>query len=178
VGIAKSILLTDVDYSAWATQRLLDACRVLTAEEFDRRLDASHGSIAGTLRHIYDGDRFWVENLCANCVPPLSEFGKKDPTRDLEAEPDLETLRAKWPEVWSGLRQWLETLPEAELDHDLHCLLPDGTDFGISRWKIVRHMVNHSTLHRGQIVGMLRILGKQPANNDLFGYYLELSTAK
>jgi uncharacterized damage-inducible protein DinB len=36
----------------------------------------------------------------------------------------------------------------------------------------VVHVVNHATLHRGQIVGMLRQLGmKAPATDVLFYYY-------
>jgi uncharacterized damage-inducible protein DinB len=178
MSVAKSILLTDIQYAAWATQRLLDACDALSVDEFERNLGASHTSIGGTLRHIYDGDRFWVDNLRANAIPPLSEFGKQGAVRDLPATAGLETLKAKWPEVWSELRQWLAALSETELDHDLQCRRPDGTDFRVSRWEMVRHMVNHSTLHRGQIVGMLRTLGKTPANNDLFTYYQEVPPAK
>jgi uncharacterized damage-inducible protein DinB len=178
MSVAKSILLTDIQYSAWATQRLLDACDALTVDEFERNLGASHESIGGTLRHIYDGDRFWLDNLLAGTIPPLSEFGKQGAVRDLPPTAGLETLKTKWTEVWSELRQWLDALPEQELDRDLHCLLSGGTALPVSRWKIVRHMVNHSTLHRGQIVGMLRTLGKTPANNDLFSYYQEVSPAK
>jgi len=40
-------------------------------------------------------------------------------------------------------------------------------------WKLLLHVVNHATLHRGQIMGMLRQLGKQPPTNDIFiGYHL------
>jgi hypothetical protein len=49
VTITKQALLTDLDYSAWANQRLLDACSALTAEELDRDLGASHGGVIRTL---------------------------------------------------------------------------------------------------------------------------------
>jgi len=32
--------------------------------------------------------------------------------------------------------------------------------------------VNHATLHRGQVVGMLRQLGKRPPNVDIMTFYL------
>jgi uncharacterized damage-inducible protein DinB len=35
------------------------------------------------------------------------------------------------------------------------------------------HVVNHSTLHRGQVMGMLRQLGKQPPATDIFNFYLQ-----
>ena len=33
-------------------------------------------------------------------------------------------------------------------------------------------MVNHSSLHRGQISTMLRALGRRPPNTDILTYYL------
>jgi uncharacterized damage-inducible protein DinB len=177
MSIAKDILVTDVAYSAWATQQLLDACSALTADELERHLNASHGSIVGTLRHIYYGERAWSSRLRANALPPLDNLSDPEPFPDLPSEPDLEVLKQKWPEVWSSLQEWLENLPEAELDRDLYCRRNNGKDFCISRWELLRHIVNHSTLHRGQIMGMLRALGKQPPNTDLFTYYLEIAPA-
>ena len=43
---------------------------------------------------------------------------------------------------------------------------------GLPAWQIVMHVVNHATLHRGQIVGMLRQLGVKPPTTDIvFHYY-------
>ena len=38
---------------------------------------------------------------------------------------------------------------------------------------MLRHIVNHSTYHRGQVASMLRQLGAEPAATDLFLYYAE-----
>ena len=53
----RQILLTETGYSAWATSQLLNACGPLTLEQLDIGLGASHSSILGTFRHIYDGER-------------------------------------------------------------------------------------------------------------------------
>ena len=37
--------------------------------------------------------------------------------------------------------------------------------------------MNHATLHRGQIVGMLRQLGAKPPATDIVLYYYEQKTA-
>jgi uncharacterized damage-inducible protein DinB len=37
----------------------------------------------------------------------------------------------------------------------------------------VVHVVNHATLHRGQIVGMLRQLTMKPPATDILFYYYE-----
>jgi hypothetical protein len=63
VSLSKQILLTSVRNSAWANRNLLDSCTALTAEELERDLRISHASILSTLRHIYDGERVWLDCL-------------------------------------------------------------------------------------------------------------------
>ena len=38
--------------------------------------------------------------------------------------------------------------------------------------QIVLHLVNHGTLHRGQVMGMIRQLGIVPPGTDLMHYYM------
>ena len=168
--ITKQALLTDLDYSAWANQRLLDACSALTAEEMDRNLGASHGGVIRTLRHIYYAERVWMKRLRANSLPPLHEVGDQRLFGDAPPEPGLEALKKSWPDVWASMREWFEDLPEAELASELSCRLPNGGELRpLAQWKILLHMVNHSTLHRGQIIGMLRQLGPAtPQHGSLF----------
>lgn len=172
MSVAKAALLTYVDYSAWANQQLLAACSVLTAEELGVDLGASHGSVIATLRHIYYSERVWLNRLRANSLPPLNEMGDQRRFQDSPPEPGLPDLEQKWPEVWNGLHEWLQNVPEIELERELSCVRPNDRDFRISRWKLLLHMVNHSTLHRGQVMQLLRRLGKQPPGTDVFGYYL------
>jgi uncharacterized damage-inducible protein DinB len=122
----------------------------------------------GTLHHYYLGERFWAGCLRANRMPPMEEIG---PAGD-PPEPKFEGLERDWPQVWNGLREWLEPLKEEELTLTISSRLASGRDFDFTRWQILRHCVNHSTLHRGQVVGMLRMMGKQPPNVDLMTYYL------
>ncbi|MGB0009626.1 MAG: DinB family protein, partial [Candidatus Sulfotelmatobacter sp.] len=37
-----------------------------------------------------------------------------------------------------------------------------GIERQLPRWKILRHVLEHSTMHGGQIIGMFRMLGHQP----------------
>lgn len=77
---AKEALLTLVEYNAWANRCFLDACLALTAEEFHRPAGVSHQSIAGTLRQLYDAERFWFHRLRERSLPPLAEIGEFGPT--------------------------------------------------------------------------------------------------
>jgi uncharacterized damage-inducible protein DinB len=166
----KQAVRTEIHYSAWANRLVPDACAALTEEEFERDLGASHGSIGATLRHMYYAERVWLVRLRANVLPPLIEIGKQK-LADPPPEPGLDALRAKWPEISGGFKEWIEALDD--LDYELRFRMPDGTEFSLSRWKIVLHMANHSTLHRGQVTNMLRQMGRKPPQTDLFSFYLE-----
>jgi uncharacterized damage-inducible protein DinB len=54
----------------------------------------------------------------------------------------------------------------------LACDLAGSPDCRIHRWKLVLHLVNHATLHRGQVTSMLRQVGQKPPNTDTFTYAL------
>jgi uncharacterized damage-inducible protein DinB len=160
------LLLTLTGYSAWATGQLLRACSALSLKQLDSGLGASHSSILGTLRHIHDGERVWLLRLMA--------VGSWRLPQGPGCEYSFEVLVQSWPELWQGYRQWLESASDADLNDEFTTLLPEGTQLCGPRWQIVLHAVNHSTLHRGQIITMLRTLGLQPPSIDLTSYYLTI----
>jgi uncharacterized damage-inducible protein DinB len=157
----KELLLTQTGYSAWATGQLLHACAPLTVDQLDTGLGASHSSILRTFRHIYDGERVWLIRLV--------EAGVWRLPMGPAPEHSFEFLVQTWPELWRGYRQWLESASDGDLTHEFSTILPHATLRG-PRWQIVLHEVNHATLHRGQIITMLRSLGLQPPNTDLTTY--------
>ena len=167
VFLAKPMLLNDVRRSAWGNGNLLDACAALTAEELERDLRISHNSILATLGHIYDAERVWL-----NCLRTTADLGTWRLPQGPAPELSLDALRQKWPELWNGFDRWLEELPENSLTVELMLQLPGGIERGFPRWKILRHVLDHSTLHRGQIVGMIRMLGHTPPPNSPMDYYL------
>jgi uncharacterized damage-inducible protein DinB len=176
IPIAKHALLVELDYSAWANRLLMKESARLTAKELEYGLGASHGSILGTLRHIYYSERVWWKRLRENALPPMVEMGNQKHFQDQPPEPGLHDLIQRWPEVWAGLRAWLLQLSEEDLNGNLCSKMPDGSAFCVSRWKIILHAVNHSTLHRGQIMSMLRTLDHQPPNTDIFSFYMDEAT--
>jgi uncharacterized damage-inducible protein DinB len=167
VSFAKQLLLTDVRYSAWANQRLLDACCALSSEEIERDLRISHVSILATLRHIHDGERVWLD-----CLRTSPETGAWRLPQGSPPEPSLEELRRSWPELSEGYRRWIEDLLEGGLGVEQRVLLPGALEPSLPRWKILRHVLEHSTLHRGQIVGMIRMLGHTPPAINGMDYWL------
>jgi uncharacterized damage-inducible protein DinB len=159
----RELLLAHVGYSAWATRRVLEACSHLTKEQLESSLGASHSSILGTFRHIYDGERVWLVRLGEGSDGRLPA----GPAPNLS----FESLIQSWPGLWEGYHKWLETVTEADLNGEVSTILPDGLLFRVPRWQIVLHAINHSSFHRGQIITMLRGFGQTPPNTDLTAYY-------
>jgi uncharacterized damage-inducible protein DinB len=166
--IAKMVLLQDVRYSEWSTRRLLEAAAALTNEERVRDLGQSHRSVVGTLNHYFLSERLWADSLIAHTLPALYPLGRSAPPADLS----IEKLGHVWPPIWKRLDAWLDGLSDAQLARVIPCETLKGEFRDFPRWEIIRHSVNHSTLHRGQVVGMLRQLGKQPPNVDIMTFYL------
>jgi uncharacterized damage-inducible protein DinB len=55
---------------------------------------------------------------------------------------------------------------------ELRVQLPGDIEPNLTRWKILRHVLEHSTLHRGQIIGMIRMLGHTPPAIQRMDLYL------
>jgi uncharacterized damage-inducible protein DinB len=87
-----------------------------------------------------------------------------------EQYPDVAAIRARWAEVENDRRQYLETLADADLNKELAFRRLNGEPMSMPLGLQMQHVVNHSTLHRGQIVGMIRQLGTIPPETDLLFY--------
>jgi uncharacterized damage-inducible protein DinB len=173
MGFAKKAFQLDIEYLRWSNQRILEACGELPPEKLAHDLRGSHENILDLLWHTYAGERGWSSWLIENRLPPIVEIGRGDnPRPPLSPEADFAALELAWPKVWDDLAGWIQPLPEEELTATIPCLLWDGRTKDFPRWQILRHLINHSSLHRGQAVTMLRMLGATPPNVDIIGYYL------
>jgi uncharacterized damage-inducible protein DinB len=157
---------TLIRYSGWASRRVLKAALQLTMEELQRPNSISHGSIAGTLAHIYLADRVWQERITRADKPVVWDASIG------EAEAD-------WPAIQKAWEAWAEAVTEAELERSVqYKSIITGNSAENTAAEIVTHVVNHATLHRGQVVGMIRQLGMQPPASDFINYLRELAAAK
>jgi uncharacterized damage-inducible protein DinB len=172
MAFAKKLLQLDLEYSAWATQRLLTACAALSFADLARDQPGSHRNILATLNHYFISEEFWTACLVANSLPPLADIGAAE-TYTPEEE-HLADLQTKWTQLWRMQTDWLEPLLEEDFEATLSTSVSSSRQVRFARWQIIRHMVNHGTLHRGQTVSMIRAIGHRPPNVDIIGYYLEL----
>jgi len=135
-------------YNCWANQRLMKAAGELSEEELNRDLRGSFASIRGTLRHLLWGERGWLHYWrTGSFTPDLS------PT-DI---PDLPSIAA----AWASLEQEEVDFARELTEEKLRASCPvDDDPYALS--ELIQHILNHSTHHRGQVVHMLRELGRTP----------------
>ena len=152
-------LLALLDYTVWATERILAALKPLTPEELGHDLHSSHGGIAGTLTHLYGADLIWTARLTAE--PPVT-------FADFPALPALGLLEAQWSVLQAGRRTFVSGL---EPEQTIAYTNLKGEKYHSTVGEVIRHLVNHGAHHRGQIVTMLRQLGHAAPNTDLIAFY-------
>ncbi len=159
-------LRTHLDYTTWASKRLVDAASALAPEELTRDFGTSDHSVLGTLVHVYAADRIWLGRIRGN--PPAKFL---DPGKDLR----IEVLRDDWPKLLEEWRAWAAGLTDDSIGARLPYKDIKGNLYQTPIWQIVLHIVNHGTHHRGQVAGFLRVMGHPPPPLDLIAYYRTLS---
>jgi uncharacterized damage-inducible protein DinB len=160
-------ILTDyLRYSQWATSTLLDACSALTEEELHHDLRTAYPTVWATLVHIYQADCTWWTRFQLKHVGSLSEF---------EPGSGLDDLRQRWLRNFTSLTAFTESRTEAQWRETLVYHNTKGVEFQQPLWQAFMHMVNHATLHRGQILAMFRQLDRVPPSVDIMNYSREAS---
>jgi uncharacterized damage-inducible protein DinB len=153
-------------YTEWANDLAMDAAAKLPDESLRRDVGISHRSIFGTLVHMAGAEWIWLERWHGRS-PTKAEAWSYWST---ESCADLATLKQHWTALVNQRTQYVSELDESRLAADLPFKLLSGDPSSLPLINQMQHVVNHATLHRGQIVGMIRQLGIDPPATDLLFY--------
>ena len=154
------------DYTEWANGLALSAAADLSAENLHRDVNISHGSIFGTLLHMAGAEWIWLERWHGR-----SPAGKEAWSLwTTESCADLTALNERWRDVIDRRARFLAEVDEARLAAEMPFKLLSGDASSLPLVNQMQHVINHSTLHRGQVVGMIRQLGLAPPSTDLLFY--------
>ena len=154
------------DYTEWANDLAMDAASKLPDEGLLRDVGISHRSIFGTLVHMAGAEWIWLERWHGRS-PTKAEAWTLWSTESCQ---DLAVLKDRWLNLINERAQFLSQLDETRLAADLHFKLLSGDPSSMPLINQMQHVVNHATMHRGQIVGMIRQLGIEPPATDLLFY--------
>ena len=143
-------------HHAWATERLIDACADLTAEQLTTPVPGTYGSIIDTLRHLVASDR-WYLSFFAPDTEPIDET----------ADTSLVALRAAMTAdgtAWAALLA-RDPDPEADLTE-----LDEGWEMHTPVALRLAQVVHHGTDHRSQVCTALASLGVTPPEIDVWAF--------
>ncbi len=146
-----------LDYNYWARDRQLEACAALSGEAFLRPVGGSFSSMRDTLAHMAAVEWLWLERWrgrSPKSMLPPGDF------------PNLVALAQRWRAIESELRQYVAGLDDETLARPQTYVSTRGESWTYPLWRMVHHLLNHQSYHRGQVTTLLRVLGAEPARVD------------
>ncbi len=149
-------------FNRWADGKVLQACRSLSPEQYGAEPVPGWSSVSSTILHITMVTDGWLRGLTGEVVETfLTEA-------DVATVDDAQRCLDRAYETLSGLpirsSDWLST-PTT--------LRGAGRSIVLPPWVILRHVVNHSSYHRGQVASKLKRFGIEQPATDLFFWAME-----
>jgi uncharacterized damage-inducible protein DinB len=163
MSVSADLLRNHLAYSAWASQRLLDAVAQIPSGELTRDFQTADRTVIGTLAHVFAADRIWLARVTG---ATSGEF-------ITDADRQLPVLQKDWPELHARWQQWAGQLTDESVRSIVEFKDTKGNPHRLLLWQIILHVVNHGTHHRGQVSGFLRTMGHTPPPLDLSFFYRE-----
>jgi uncharacterized damage-inducible protein DinB len=151
-------------YNRWADERVMQAVRRLTPEQYVQAPAPGWSSVRATLLHGADASWIWARRLRGETVT----------ARTTESEaPRVEDAAALLAQAHEALEQALDLRSPEQLAAAWSYRNFQGKDTTLPLWAVFRHIVNHATYHRGQIASKLKLLGIEPPVTDLLVWAIE-----
>ncbi len=146
------------EYNEWANAKMLTVIDGIPVENLTTPIPSSFPSILGTMAHIVAAEWIW-----------LRRWKGENPTSFPEwlSNPSLEGISAKLAEVESERRSLLASIDGPGLQRTIEYRTLNGTPYAHRLEDLCRHVVNHSTYHRGQLTTLLRHVGATPPATDM-----------
>lgn len=150
-------------FNRWANAKMLDACRQLSAAQYVAEPAPGWSSVRATVYHIAVVTEGWLRGLA------------NDPDRSFPTEAELATVDDAQRLLERAYRRFDDLLPTLTPDW----LATPTTLRGRTRsatlppWAVLRHIVNHTTYHRGQVASKLKRFGVQQAETDFIYWAME-----
>ena len=154
------------NYTEWANGLAMDAAATLPEDSLYRDVGCSHQSIFGTLLHMAGAEWIWLERW--NGRSPAKAEAWTQWT--MESCANLGALKDRWRDLVDRRWHFVTELDNAKLTAELPFRLLSGDASSMRLVDQMQHVANHATMHRGQIVGMIRQLGVEPPSTDLLFY--------
>ena len=156
------ILLTQ---NRWATRNMLETCAGLSSEQFHRKFEMGVGSLRKTLLHLYDAERWWLENWSGR---PAEVF---EPLPDTTSVGELED---RFRETAGQRNNLLATLGNDDLQRTVTAKPRPDSELTFRLGDTMLQLCGHGTHHRAQAINMLRHRGVETRDLDYILWFRDL----
>lgn len=150
-------------YNRWANRRILGAAAALELEAFRKDMGSSFPSVRDTLVHILAAEWVWLARWKGSSPTGL-------PSWDLAT---CDEVQERWVKVETEQQAFVDALTDADRRRMVAYGDTSGRTWESRLDHMLRHVVNHSSYHRGQVITMLRQLGAETVSTDMIRYYRE-----
>ena len=150
-------------YDRWANTKVLGACRKLTAEQYGAEPVSGWSSVRSTIFHIALAIEWNLRTLAG------------DPDDSIPTEADVATVDDAARLLERAYRRFEELRPTLtpERLNTVLTLRRRAYKATLPPWALLRHIVNHSTYHRGQVASKLKRFGIEQSVTDFFFWAIE-----
>jgi uncharacterized damage-inducible protein DinB len=155
--VPETTLAEFIRYNNWANQRMFDACQELDEDQLATTLPGSYGTILNTLRHIIEGEEFYVELLTGH---------RPQPSFTWEPAPGLAIMKDYAAQVGNALVEALHHIrPTDRVQEE-----DQGNKFHYQALAVFIQLINHGVEHRTNITTILSAGQLTPPVVDGWGY--------
>lgn len=152
------------EYDQWANARFVAVMETLGEDRLEARLESSFPSILGTFGHIVAAEWVWLRRWKGDNPTTFPEW---------LASPRFGDLRAKLAEVEAEREALLDPLGGDDFQEPVDYTTFAGVAHRNSLGDLCRHVVNHSSYHRGQLTTLMRQVGATPPATDFILFLRE-----
>jgi uncharacterized damage-inducible protein DinB len=159
-------------HDAWATRRVLQACRPLAVEQFHKEFPIGLGSLHENVTHIISATRRWTDRLAGRTPRPFLHKIKDHPQLSGEAKDrSVDELLALHEEAAHDLTETVRANRKRGLDQtvSLEWAEKDGPKkrYTFAQAAVIVHVCTHACHHRAQCLNMLRHLNLPGVSDKL-----------
>ncbi len=154
-----SVCQSHLEFMKWADEQLYTALSNAPAHQLSQDRGSSFKSLFDTLNHIYLAELIWITRVEGDPATKME---------DLPAPADIAALGEAWPLLHQRWIDWAKSLDDWS---NILTIRGRFGEFAVPYWKLVMHLMNHGSYHRGQLATMLRQAGIKPPATDLMMFY-------
>jgi uncharacterized damage-inducible protein DinB len=159
----KALLQQFSSYNIWANKLLFGVVSKLSDAQINETIQSSFPSIKLTVKHMWAAEEIWWQRikLIENVVVESEKF-----------EGDFNQIIIEFGKQSLLWKDWIDNLDEKRLKHVFQYVRKKQSHKMITA-NMLLHLFNHATLHRGQIITMLRQMGVTKIPSTDFSTYVQ-----